>query len=173
VGSPRLVLVREPDQLGVEPLEGDIEFACSLFDGPKVFIMDNAADREPVLVVALQRIKETKQHACILAGERLNEWRQRSPRLAARQHVIEPLSDGEIDRLLACLEEQRELGQLENLPPDVRRAIIKEAHSKELLVAMREATEAKPLMPLSRMSISALGMKQHPTSTPQFVPSIG
>lgn len=128
---------------GRPALEGDIEFACSLSDGPTVFIVDNAADREPGLVNALQRLKETRQHACILGGERLNEWLQQPTKLRARQYAIEPLSEGEIDRLLDCLERQGALGRLADLGRELQRGVIRTAHQKELLVTMREATEGR------------------------------
>jgi len=129
---------------GGKPLiEGDMEFASSLHDGPTIFIVDNAADREPALVNAMHRLRETKRHVCLVAGERINEWRQRPTRLQARQFAIEPLSEGEIDRLLDCLERQGALGRLADLGRDMQRGVIRISHQKELLVTMREATEGR------------------------------
>jgi tetratricopeptide (TPR) repeat protein len=126
---------------GRQVLEGDIEFASSLSERAAIFIVDNAADREPMLANAMQRLKETRRHVCFLVGERLNEWRQRPTRFRAGQYAIEPLSEGEIDRLLDCLQSQGALGHLADLGRDMQRGVIRKAHQKELLVAMRESTE--------------------------------
>jgi hypothetical protein len=62
-------------------------------------------------------------------------------KLNASEFVIEPLSDPEIWRLLAFLEKHGALNTLEHLTPELRFAAIKKKHEKQLLVAMREATE--------------------------------
>lgn len=142
---------------GQQVIEGDMEFACSLAEGPKFFVVDNAADRASTLATALQRFRETRQHAMVLAGERLNEWRQQPTRLRAQEFGIEPLSDPEIDRLLAFLEKTHSLGNLQELEIGLRRAAIKEKHSKELLVVMREATEGRAFDAIIQDEYSGIG----------------
>jgi tetratricopeptide (TPR) repeat protein len=71
----------------------------------------------------------------------LNEWRQAGWRVKAEEHVIDPLTDPEINRLLRFLEKNNSLGQLRDLEEGLRIAAIKEKHGKELLVTMRETTE--------------------------------
>jgi hypothetical protein len=78
-----------------------------------------------------------------LLGERLNEWRQRPAAIGGKEFLLEPLSDPEIDRLLDCLSRHGELNKLEHLSRELQVAAIKEKHGKQLLVAMREATEGR------------------------------
>lgn len=128
---------------GSRPLDSDVELASSLFPGSKFFVIDNAADAADEIPVLLQRLRETKYTACFLLGERLNEWRQRRPRFAPAEFAIAPLSDAEIDRLLECLGRNNALGQLAALDYELQFSTIKVRNQKELLVAMREATEGK------------------------------
>ena len=61
--------------------------------------------------------------------------------MKAEEYEIQPLSDAEIDRLLEFLARERALGKLEELSRDFQFAVVKGKHEKQLLVAMREATE--------------------------------
>ena len=74
-------------------------------------------------------------------GSRLNEWQliRRPPR--TNPYLLEPLSDPEIYRLIDCLQAHGDLNELEHLSRDQQHAVIKQKHEKQLLVAMREATE--------------------------------
>jgi len=57
--------------------------------------------------------------------------------------VLEPLSDPEIYRLIDYLAKHNELNTLEGLTKELQFTAIKNVHGKELLIAMREATENK------------------------------
>lgn len=125
---------------GVPILEGDIEYAASLF--PCVFfIIDNAADHSSEIDRSVHMLRESKKGAFFLLGDRLNEWHQSPSRPRGQEFQIEPLSDSEINRLLDFLGQYNALNQLENLPRDIQFSIVKERHQKELLVVMREAME--------------------------------
>lgn len=125
-------------------LEGDVEFAVTLFDERAFFFVDSAADHGDALRYLIQTFREQKKTAMFVLGERLNEWRQAGLRFRPRQeYEIEPLSDSEIDGLLDCLGRNGELDKLEPLERSLQVAVIKEKHGKQLLVAMREATEGK------------------------------
>lgn len=128
---------------GAPVSEGDIEFACTLFKVRPYFFIDNAADNASAIQAAQLHVRQLRKSAFFLLGERRNEWRQliRTPR--AREIPVDPLSEGEIQRLIECLERHRALGQLTNLGPELRAAAIREKHDRQLLVAMREATEGK------------------------------
>lgn len=128
---------------GMEIASGDIEFAASAFDDPVVFVVDNAGARAEQISEVAQLLRNLKVPAFLLLGDRLNEWRQRRVSLRAREHLLEPLSDGEIDRLLGALSQNNALGRLEPLTPELRFAAVKTRNQKELLVTMREVTEGK------------------------------
>jgi Flp pilus assembly protein TadD len=129
---------------GTQLVEGDIEFAASIFpDKRPFFIIDNAADDVSVVDDAFRRLKHSRRAGLFLLGERLNEWRQRRGKTIGKEYLLEPLSDPEINRLLDCLGQHGELNKLEDLTRELQFAAIKEKHGKELLVAMREATEGK------------------------------
>lgn len=128
---------------GLALLEGDIEFASSLFANDPVFVIDNASDYSIQINNSIHKIRETSRKAVFLLGARLNEWRQSPFPVSVKEYIIDPLSDQEIDRLLACLERHGELNHLENLTPEMRFSVIKQKHKQELLVTLREATEDK------------------------------
>lgn len=124
-------------------LEGDIEFASSLFQNKPVFFVNNSADHAAVLRNVINLLQQEKKSALFVLGERLNEWRQCQVRISAREFQLEALSDPEIIRLLDCLSAEGELGVLEPLSRKFQIAAIKSKHGKQLLVAMREATEGE------------------------------
>ena len=130
---------------GTPFIQGDIEFAASLFpDQCPFFLIDSAADFGGAAYTAIQHLRDTKRQAMFVFGERLNEWRSaRRGNASGQEFVIEPLSDPEITRLLSCLEAHHELNALTDLSPDLRFAAIKRNYQSELLVTLREATEGK------------------------------
>jgi tetratricopeptide (TPR) repeat protein len=129
---------------GTPLIQGDIEFAASIFpDSCPFFLIDNAADYEPVAFESLQRLRDLERPAFFLLAERLNEWRfRRRGRAPGREFMIEALSDPEIRRLLECLESQHE-NNLADLSDELRFAAVKQSYQQELLVTPREATEGK------------------------------
>jgi len=134
------VFVHRP---GTPITPGDIEFACSVLGGRPCFVVDNGADNATGLMGALVRLREVKYSACFLVGERKNEWRQVLAPPKAIEFAIEALSEAEIQRLLACLERHNALGVLGGLDSRLRAAAVREKHGRQLLVAMREATEGR------------------------------
>jgi tetratricopeptide (TPR) repeat protein len=123
--------------------EGDVEFAVSISDSHPFFFVDNAAEYSTVIHTITHILKETGKSAMFILGERLNEWRQAHVKLRTKEFLLEPLSDPEIHRLLECLEKHDELNKLKDLKSDLQFAAIKVNYKKELLVAMREATEGQ------------------------------
>ena len=124
-------------------LEGDIEFAVSTAPNKPFIFVDDAADHSGVLLSINHRLKDMKIPAMFVLGERLNEWRQSRTRIRGKEFLLEPLSDPEIYRLLECLAKQSSLNMLEHLDKGLQFAAIKRNYRKELLVAMREATEGR------------------------------
>ncbi len=124
-------------------VEGNIDYAVSLFQDRLFFFIDNAADHADSIHTIFNRLKHLKQPAFLVLGERLNEWRQGHGRLNVNEYMIESLSDPEINRLIDLLEENSELGVLSALSREMQFAAIKEKHRKELLVTLREVTEGK------------------------------
>ena len=125
---------------GAEIIEGDVEYACSVFKDV-FFFVDNASEKSSTVKTILNRLRERRAVALFILGERKNEWRQGHSRLFGKEHEIEPLSDPEIYRLIDCLGRNGELNTLKDLPQDLQFAAIKKSYEKELLVALREATE--------------------------------
>jgi len=130
---------------GTPMTEGDIVFAASMGtqDHPTVIFVDDASDHLAPLQAAVGTLRATKQPAIFVLAERQNEWRQRRQSISAKEFAIESLSDQEIGRLLDFLAEHKALNKLESLPRDLQVMAIREKHGKELLVAMKEATEGK------------------------------
>jgi tetratricopeptide (TPR) repeat protein/cold shock CspA family protein len=134
------VLMHKP---GTPVLEGDIAFAVSIFSTPPFFVVDDAAATIRALESALEQVKALRKIACFLLGERKNEWKQLSRHPKASEYEIKPLSDAEIERLLTCLSDHGELGELGSLEHDLQVAAIQKKHEKQLLVVLREVTEGK------------------------------
>jgi tetratricopeptide (TPR) repeat protein len=123
-------------------VEGDVEFAASLFSGARpFFFVDNAADNSEGIQATLSRLKALKVPAMFVLGDRKNEWHQARGKFNPSEYEIEPLSDPEINRLLDCLARHGALDKLAPLDRDKQFAVIKTKHGKELLVTMREATQ--------------------------------
>lgn len=123
--------------------EGDILFAAALGKQPTIFIVDDAADNAAALGNAIASLRASKKPAIFILGERLNEWRQRHVSISCKEFTVEALSLPEINRLLDCLGKHGALNKLEALPRDLQISTVQQKHGKELLVAMREATEGK------------------------------
>jgi tetratricopeptide (TPR) repeat protein len=127
---------------GAEVHEGDVQFAGSLFPEQAVFFfVDDAREHANSLNLCLSQLRLGRSMCLLVLGERKNEWRTARSRVRAEEYEIQPLSDKEIDRLLDFLTREHALGKLEELARDYQFAIVKEKHEKQLLVAMREATE--------------------------------
>ena len=124
-----------------EVLEADVALATSFFSQfPTCFVVDQAREQATALATALSQVRT---NCLFILGERKNEWRMARIRARVNEFEILPLSDGEIDRLLDFLTKERALNKLAELERDFQFAVIKEKHEKELLVAMREATEGE------------------------------
>lgn len=122
--------------------EGDIELGATLFPSKRpFFVIDNGAEHAAGIASAVNRLRAIHRPACLLIGERLNEWRQRRPRLRPEEFEIGPLSDPEIYRLLDFLQTNNALDKLQGLKRDMQFEMIKRKHRQELLVTMREVTE--------------------------------
>jgi Flp pilus assembly protein TadD len=128
---------------GAKPLASDIDFAAKVLEQPVIVFVDNAADCADEVKIVIDVLRGAQVRHRVVMGERLNEWRQRHSPIAANEYSLEPLSDDEIDRLLAALEKSSALGRLSDLSPELRFAAVREKHQKELLVAMRELTEGR------------------------------
>ena len=120
--------------------EADVAVAASLFPDATTFLVVDQA-REQASAIATALAQQSKSRCLFLLGERKNEWRMAKIRARVQEFEIAPLSDSEIDRLLDYLTRERALNKLGELDRDFQFAVIKEKHEKQLLVAMREATE--------------------------------
>lgn len=127
---------------GAKILEGDLEFAATIAPDKRLFLfVDDTGEHWNELEAAIQRLKKLKRPVMLMLGSRLNEWRQIGINVSGTEFELQHLSDPEIERLIAYLDKHGELGQLTDLPHALRFSAIKSKHDKQLLVAMREATE--------------------------------
>jgi tetratricopeptide (TPR) repeat protein len=127
---------------GAELIEGDVDFAASIFPGVACFfIIDQAREHASSIDTSLFQQRQTKNNCLFLLGERRNEWRMARARFKLDEFEIEALSDVEIDRLLDYLSNQNALGKLAELDRPFQFDIVKKKHEKQLLIAMRESVE--------------------------------
>ncbi|MMZ52496.1 hypothetical protein D1872_142640 [compost metagenome] len=125
--------------------EGDIFYALSISTERCVFFIDNAADYTRIIRNVLQQTRETSKSVLLVLGDRINEWKQAKPPILGDSFEIQPLSDSEIEGLLDFLGEHNELNKLEHLSREHQVSSIKRNYQRELLVAIREATEDKKI----------------------------
>ena len=123
--------------------EGDVVFGAALSADAPFFLVDNAADVVHEVARAIFQLGDLQRPVLFLVAERLSEWRTRSIPFRVSEHGLEVLSEGEIERLLDLLAGQGALSRLAELDRPLQRAAIREKSEKQLLVAMREATEGR------------------------------
>jgi hypothetical protein len=126
---------------GAAVSEGDIAYAATLFpDVPCYFVVDQAREQVSGVQASLIQQRKTASNCMFVLGERRNEWLSASASFSPEEFDVEPLSDGEINRLLDFLSAEKALGELEELDRPFQFSIVKRKHEQQLLVAMREAT---------------------------------
>ncbi|MHB0877769.1 MAG: SIR2 family NAD-dependent protein deacylase [Anaerolineae bacterium] len=111
----------------------------------RVFVyVDDAADYIVPIALFAERARSQQLSVTIVCAERKNEWnavadRVNSVRVA--EYQLDRLSDAEIGNVLYVLERHHYLCELGSKSVEDRRSVFKERAEKQLLVAMREATE--------------------------------
>jgi Flp pilus assembly protein TadD len=108
--------------------------------------MDDAADNIASLAFLARRARALDLPITVVCAERRNEWNGVKDRLypiIPIEYDLPYLDDEEIDKLLQVLERNDYLCELSNKSIEERRTTFKEKAEKQLLVAMREATEGK------------------------------
>ena len=128
-----------------EPDIESIEYAIDSLSGKCIFFIDGASKHVNRIYYIKRVLTEKGKNSMFLLGARTNEWIQANgTRIRGINYTLNKLSDGECERLLYALESCNELNKLKDLDQDMRLAAIKRNYDRELLVAIREATEGKP-----------------------------
>jgi tetratricopeptide (TPR) repeat protein len=129
---------------GAPILEGDIEFATTLFsNNPILFVVDDASDFTFELKKSTAILGDLQRQSFLLLGARRNEWMQTRARVPGKSYDLEALSDDEIEKLLDFLSVNGALNKLEGLTREHQIGAVKQNHGKELLIVLRESTEDK------------------------------
>lgn len=110
-------------------------------------VVDNAALFGPALAELVTRVKTMRLPPVVVIGSRYIPFEQRIRDVLAGGQFVEfdipPLTDSDIREILLVLDQHNQLGHLIDLSPDDRRYEFKQRARKQLLVAMREATEGR------------------------------
>lgn len=107
-------------------------------------IIDDAAENPTAIAEFYRHAQRQKWPLVLIGGARVNEWNTRCEELETlidEEYELRYLNEREIDGLLDLLEKHKCLGHLSNLRIDERRQKLKEVYSRQLLVALHEATE--------------------------------
>jgi len=124
--------------------EGDVFFACNTFDKDRLFfVIDNAADYSKEIKSLITHAKQSNTDVIIILADRYNELFQERLNSIGSNFAIQPLTDIEIESLIDFLSQNNELNKLQYLDREHQISAIKQNYSRELLVAIREATEGK------------------------------
>jgi hypothetical protein len=114
-------------------------------DGPVVLAIDDA-DAFPRHFIGLLRdlVPNRPGFLCVFAvrSTRIDSLMLplRSGQVTVIEHVVPPLENEDIDRLIDVLDRHNRLGKLKGLDRDARRAAFADKAGRQLLVAMIEAT---------------------------------
>jgi tetratricopeptide (TPR) repeat protein len=109
-------------------------------------LVDDATDIVRELSRFLKEAASTGVKVTVIAGARTNEWRDAQADYAfpaAEEYELEALSRPEIERVLDTLERNQALGLLAGAGRGAQIAAFEMRAEKQLLVALREATEGK------------------------------
>jgi tetratricopeptide (TPR) repeat protein len=139
----RVVLSLKPfgglNFLAVEPL--------TMLLQERVFVFVDDALRLPVELRAfLDAARRARAKVTVVTAARTNEWResQETSLLNAKSEFeLDPLSAPEIERVLDTLGAHGQLGYLDDADRETQRRAFVSRAQKQLLVALREATEGK------------------------------
>lgn len=109
-------------------------------------LVDNAPRLARELSEFLSAARAARARLTIIATARTNEWREVQndfPLTATEEIELRPLSRDEIGRVIDALSANQALGLLAGLPREAQVRAFEERARKQLLVALREATEGK------------------------------
>lgn len=105
--------------------------------------IDDVSQHRWAIESLLHNLGTLVNHLTIVGGFRTNEWNVASPTFQARvthAHPLPYLTDKEVDALIDLLETHRCLDRMEPMSRSDRRAALKNVASRQLLVALHEAT---------------------------------
>ena len=124
----------------------NVERLASALDERVYILVDDASRLSGELRNFVSAATRARMKVTIVAAARTNEWREsQDARLLTPQAEFEigPLTSGEIDHILDVLEEHDQLFHLKDADRPTQRKAFEERADKQLLVALREATEGK------------------------------
>jgi tetratricopeptide (TPR) repeat protein len=120
----------------------------------RVFLfVDDAQARVRDLERLIQGIGTSGRRLTIIAAARANEWNVSGAALSpfiTEEYPLRYLTENEIDQLLMLLERHNALDKLKEKTEVERRAALVERAGRQLLVALHEATHAKPFVEIIR-----------------------
>ncbi|TAH62933.1 MAG: hypothetical protein EWM50_04435, partial [Gottschalkiaceae bacterium] len=124
--------------------EGDVFYATSVFPDEKIFyIIDNVADFTKQIRTLVTHARESKKDIILIIGDRINEITQARIKTTGDVFTIQPLADVEIENLIDYLSDNNQLNKLKYLHREHQIASVRKNYNRELLVAIREATEGR------------------------------
>lgn len=124
----------------------DIERLTSAIDERVYILVDDATRIAVELRAFLEAARQARAKVTIFAAARTNEWRESQEAqflIPHNEFELESLTLTEIDHILDTLSQHGQLGYLEDADRKTQREAFEARAQKQLLVALREATEGK------------------------------
>jgi tetratricopeptide (TPR) repeat protein len=116
--------------------------------GERIYLfVDDASDRLREIQSLANNIGPEGRMLTVIVAERVNEWNSSCESIAnlvTSVYELGYLHPAEIDALLGLLEKHRALGTLADQTHEERKAAFQERASRQLLVALHEATLGRP-----------------------------
>jgi tetratricopeptide (TPR) repeat protein len=123
-----------------------LERLASLTERRIYVLLDDATGNAKELSEFLNNARRAKARITVIATARTNEWREIQPDFdldGVEEFEIGSLSRTEIDSIINTLTVHDALGYLAGASPEGKVAAFEQRANKQLLVALREATEGK------------------------------
>ncbi len=124
----------------------DLERLARLAGERVYLVVDEATSVARELIELLRGARIAQVKLTVVAAARTNEWRESQEDdlvLGAEEFELGPLSAGEINRVLETLSDHHKLGLLAGANKEAQVEAFQSRADKQLLVALREATEGK------------------------------
>ena len=124
----------------------DVAPLCATLEDRLHILIDDAADHVREIGDFVQEARGAGADVTLILASRNNEWTDRVRQTdvsADGVFQLEYLTEPEIDRVIDRLAEFGELGHLQTLSPLERKSAFRDNAERQLLVALREATEGK------------------------------
>jgi len=142
--SGRIAYLTNSEEL---PKPADVVRSLDSFADRSILLFDNAEIALTILPSLIEALGTAEKRPIIVIASRTNEFDRRAARFSKNADIHEfhvpRLNRGEIEQLISILDNNNLLGRLQGMNHQQRLKEFEDRSSKQILIAMREATSGK------------------------------